>query len=383
MTIRSIHLVGLALLVACGHAPSTAIAKPQVDTLTSGLIEVKNDGPSAWVDTNGWKLVEVGRLRQAPGTPSEISQVGGIATDHAGHVYVLDAGSTRVLEFDSAGSFIRAIGRKGDGPGEFQWGMLAVVRDTLVLQDGGEARMSLFDSTGRYIRSFHSECCFGGQFFADTAGLLYVRTYPKDRQSDDVAFLRFRTDGSLVDTIELHSPQPVKKWVSEQKGMRATFNIPYAPSFLADPDGRGGMVVAWTGSYRVVVLSHGRDSSRAFSLRTEPTPLSSGLRDSIAARFAKIPQLASIARASDVPDHAPAFDFMSRDPAGDFWLLAGVQASRRYDVFSSDGVYLGKVAPPKGMFGSASWAGDLLYVGGLDKNDLPAVYIYRLDRRGR
>src|SRR5512135_3755384 len=34
-------------------------------------------------------------------------------------IYVADAGSHRVLVFDFGGEFLRAIGRKGQGPGEF------------------------------------------------------------------------------------------------------------------------------------------------------------------------------------------------------------------------------------------------------------------------
>jgi hypothetical protein len=380
---RRRYLVSLALLAACGRAPSTALSKPHVDTLPSGLIEVRNDGPSAWVDTNGWRFVQVGEIRGETGTASELAQVGTVAADRFGHVYVMELGSDHVVEFDSGGKFIRSFGRQGDGPGEFRSGMIAIVRDTIVVQDAQAARMSLFDTGGRFLRSFHSECCFMGQMQTDTAGLIYVHTFPKHRESDDVAFIRFRLDGTTKDTVELHSSRTEQRWVFARGGMRASYNIPYAPSFFGHPDGFGGALSGWTGDFQLAVLPEWKDSSRIFSLRIDPMPLSSGLRDSAVTIYQKNPQLAGIAKVSDIPDHAPAFTWVSRDPAGDFWVQSGLRRSPRLDLFDPSGVYLGRVAPPKGALTTGSWAGDRVYVEGADENDVPVIYVYRLQRRGR
>lgn len=43
-----------------------------------------------------------------------------MAEDKQGNIYVLDAGNTRIQVFDREGQYLRTIGRKGQGPGEFQ-----------------------------------------------------------------------------------------------------------------------------------------------------------------------------------------------------------------------------------------------------------------------
>jgi len=43
-----------------------------------------------------------------------------VAVDAAGHMFVTDPESQRVIEFDEKGIFVRFIGQKGQGPGEFQ-----------------------------------------------------------------------------------------------------------------------------------------------------------------------------------------------------------------------------------------------------------------------
>ena len=43
-----------------------------------------------------------------------------VKADAAGNIYILDSGNQRVQVFDRFGSFLRTIGRQGQGPGEFQ-----------------------------------------------------------------------------------------------------------------------------------------------------------------------------------------------------------------------------------------------------------------------
>jgi hypothetical protein len=51
---------------------------------------------------------------------SQFSIVGGVAVDRGGRMYVLDSYAYRVRVYDRNGTFIRDIGRRGEGPGEFR-----------------------------------------------------------------------------------------------------------------------------------------------------------------------------------------------------------------------------------------------------------------------
>src|SRR5690606_14075810 len=42
-----------------------------------------------------------------------------VRTDHAGNIYIADTGFMTVKVFDARGDFIRNIGARGKGPGEF------------------------------------------------------------------------------------------------------------------------------------------------------------------------------------------------------------------------------------------------------------------------
>ncbi|RPJ02321.1 MAG: 6-bladed beta-propeller [Candidatus Aminicenantes bacterium] len=69
-------------------------------------------------------------------------------------IYVVDAGSARVLVFDFTGRFKQAIGRKGQGPGEFTrpTGACLTGGGGLAVADFGANRIEIFDPAGRFVR---------------------------------------------------------------------------------------------------------------------------------------------------------------------------------------------------------------------------------------
>ncbi len=75
-------------------------------------------------------------------------------TDDGGNIYVTDQNSRIVKKYDSNGNFIQSIGRKGQGPGEFQ--DMSVARFTsegnIYLNDAKIQRLSFFTKEGDYLR---------------------------------------------------------------------------------------------------------------------------------------------------------------------------------------------------------------------------------------
>jgi hypothetical protein len=70
-------------------------------------------------------------------------------------IFVVDAGTCRVLVFGFQGEFRRAIGRKGQGPGEFMkpTGMCLLEDGGIVVADCSSNRLQFFDPAGRFVRS--------------------------------------------------------------------------------------------------------------------------------------------------------------------------------------------------------------------------------------
>jgi hypothetical protein len=76
--------------------------------------------------------------------------VGDVGFDGAENLYVLDRLNARVVVFDSAGRFVRALGRRGGGPGEFSAPQqMAVTREgQVIVSDAGRRALVIFERVG-------------------------------------------------------------------------------------------------------------------------------------------------------------------------------------------------------------------------------------------
>lgn len=87
-----------------------------------------------------------------------------VAVDPSGSVYVLDTFSDRMSVYDSAGGFVRHVGRRGQGPGEFE-NPLRVRADgrSVSVFDAALWRVSRFDPRGELaeVRSPPAQPQFG------------------------------------------------------------------------------------------------------------------------------------------------------------------------------------------------------------------------------
>ena len=85
----------------------------------------------------------------------QFGNVGDIGFDGAGNLYVLDYQVDRVIVADPAGEFVREIGRRGEGPGEFEEVHgLAVMRDgRAVVSDSRRLVFHIFQADGRVERT--------------------------------------------------------------------------------------------------------------------------------------------------------------------------------------------------------------------------------------
>lgn len=142
------------LLVSCAQTNEVASELEIADS--AGLaISTITVAPTALAD---WRLLPKPALVLTgveSGDSSAFAHVGGVRWLTDGRIVVADLAANRLLIFDSAGKYVRSLGRQGSGPGEFRRiTSVTVLRgDSLATFDGGLRRLSLWHADAGYLRS--------------------------------------------------------------------------------------------------------------------------------------------------------------------------------------------------------------------------------------
>jgi hypothetical protein len=163
MTQHLLGRIGLLFVVTYGVAGS-ACGTPAGDEPTvlvrdsAGVSIVEVHGP-VWRAGEGWSVASAPEVVIGVMDGDEdyqLHRVVGTTRLTDGRIVVANAGTHEVRVYNSNGEFERRIGRRGDGPGEFQ--RLRVVArlpgDTLVAFDLREHRVSLIDPEGQLVDAY-------------------------------------------------------------------------------------------------------------------------------------------------------------------------------------------------------------------------------------
>ena len=362
------------------------MAKPIVDTVNHHIVRVMNPGPTAWPDTNGWKLVYERTIQPKGGTPGELGDPVAVVLLNDGRLIETETRPAVIQLFDAAGHFVRTIGRTGDGPGEFRNPNPMLFHDTLVIHDPQLRRGTLYTMDGKVVRSFATACCsFGAPYWMDARGRMVVQGLGK---TIDGQWIIIDINGRRLDSLSPPLATPAHTWtVLNSNGMpSATVSIPFAGKTVRTILGNGSVLYGATDFYQLVISATGRDTARIFGrIGVKPVPVPQALRDStFRVVLGRVETLRSVAHEADMPRTYPLWTDVSQDGAGNIWIerAASPMSRRVFDVFSVGGRFLGAVPAPFAGGWVGAWSRDHLAILDTDDNDLPRIRIFRVDRLG-
>jgi hypothetical protein len=347
-------------------------------------------GPTAWADTNGWRLVETLRIEGTIGDSAVLNDPISLALDGEGRIYVADTHPTVIKQFGADGRLIRTIGREGQGPGEFDTPLLAVHGSALIVQDRRLSRTSVFDTAGHFLKSWASLRTDWEPVSVSRDGLLAVGG---DGPPDSGRMIvRYALDGVVRDTVFLpRDPEPSHWTLASLKGPMPVA-IPLTPALIQRPAPEGGFLVGRSGAYQIVVSRSGRDTVTVFGRDWSAAPVSQrrrqDLADSVVEQIAPVAGEAAARRGvdpGDIPALAQAFSDIAVDGRGYYWVTTDPGEDRGhtwFDIFDRSGVYFGKVAGPPGLMRRRmAWGRDEMVAYETDANGVPTVVKYAIQRR--
>lgn len=143
--------LGATLLAACAPGGEAGRGLVVRDSAGVRIVESPEEAraPALRVQVEPEPALELGG-----GAGEELHHVTDAARLEGGTVVVANAGTHQLRVFSGAGRPLRALGRRGRGPGEFEGleGVHALPGGRIAAWDGALSRLSVFDSAGALLR---------------------------------------------------------------------------------------------------------------------------------------------------------------------------------------------------------------------------------------
>lgn len=185
-TILFISIIFL-ISVSCSKKPAPPVEEepeyPSVSETINGIRTVINpDYPQ-----NGrfrYDLIEeisIGEIEK--GEEYILNRPIDIKVDEDGNIYILDWGDIKIKVYDSQGRFVRTIGRRGQGPGEFDVpaSFSLSVEGHIFLYDSRQRNFMAIDAFGVQLSSFRIEG-FCKEMKADGLNRLYFQKWTQAQE---------------------------------------------------------------------------------------------------------------------------------------------------------------------------------------------------------
>jgi hypothetical protein len=384
----AILVIAFVLTIACSpETPEPDADGTWVGTITTegNVTTVVNDSGSVWGGTA--RLVEEASIGvQAGADEYMLGQISSVyATDDC--IYVVDSQVPAVRVYDHGGTFVRNLGGRGQGPGEFTAPTILTADEDgrVYVLDGRLYRINVYSATGEIADTWRfpdAWCC--RPMYPLTGEAVWATVRQGDPRDFHFGLQAVGPDGPYGDIT----------WIPEIDYERATFKAsdggeataPFGAFVVWNPAPDGRLLVGATNTYRFEV--HEPDGSKSIVQRFwEPVPVPAEHREwerrrKVAGQRQYIASLSAHGLAEDdpdftwdgaeIPNHKPAYSSLIPALSGETWVVRwgasvrladcvedpideGLNASYErpcwdneniVDVFGADGRYLGEVDLP-------------------------------------
>ena len=154
---------------------------------------------SVWKGAPSLSLEFVRRIGELNGDENHsFFKPSGIDFDFEGNLYVVDSGNVRIQKFSPDGEFLQSLGRKGQGPGEFQLmgGISLNERNEMHITDLNTSDIKVLSPSGEAIRKIHVEY-ISNQLECVPNGFVFARRLSSVAEASRGIVRMLEEDGSL------------------------------------------------------------------------------------------------------------------------------------------------------------------------------------------
>jgi len=276
-----------------------------------------------------------------------------LSVDDQGNLYVTDMGNVRIQKYDKTGKYVQSIGRKGQGPGEFQFpGAIRFDGEgNICLIDLPTRALKVFGQDGAYKKSVALRTFLQPNFYVSKEGFVFgLEVNYMAQDGPRLAVVKVSPDGQTTETIaqfqgELKANQPAYALHQYTNGpvlcglSPSAFCYGFSAEYkivLADATGKTVLVIEKDAKPQSIT-----SDEKEFLLKK-----SGGVMGGIArAKIEKIEDAAVF------PAHRPYFSRILADEVGRIYVarrpsVLDTSKIQEFDVFSKEGISLCKIKLP-------------------------------------
>jgi hypothetical protein len=378
-------IVVAVLLAGCAPRERTDVHVTVAHDTVSTTPRVTNQGVAP-----RWTLTLLNRIGSLTDTLTAFARVRSVMMDDASNLFVADMTTNRIVMFDSTGTYVRTIGRKGAGPGEYRVpGGLGWLGDTLFVLDWVNGRIGKFSETGAWLGSMQWQGVSGPQILLTNGSDsdLYV-PFIWAARGRSLAYLHL-TPAGVADTMRwpaMPSGGTVSLVVCRAPGHTRWFEGPFGAQNLRAGGPAGTLYSAWSATYQIAQTTPTADTIRLIRRVADPVPISDSEWEAKTEEYREFARKsAGMACEGELvrPPAKPAFRWFGMDRDGRLWVEAYTANGLSFDVFDTSGALIASMpAPPRDETVYPGFGRGRVAIVTRDSLDVQYVEVYGLGEGG-
>jgi len=326
--------------------------------------------------------------------------VASISFDSLGNLYFLDFRDNNIKKFDSAGKFLKIIGQKGQGPGDFSSPVsFDVGKDRIFVWDMGNRRLCALTLEGEAATSRDISGLSGRprKLRALPGGDLVVETekihFDDPKKPQDV-FLELLSPDLQLKRVIYSQPVWREKYIRTEQFGLTNLPQPFFPDIHWDisPDGR--IIIGFAANYEFGIynsqgnlflsVKHAfkpakiteKDKKKHFETMTffDGKSIRRGVPD-------------YIIKNTEFPEYKPAYSSLMVDGAGNILVHPFIEEEAKqklvFDAFSPEGKFISRVEiiePEIDLFDRETrWQGNYVWIRKIEPDGTTKFTRYRIE----
>ncbi|NIO49017.1 MAG: 6-bladed beta-propeller [Candidatus Aminicenantes bacterium] len=276
-----------------------------------------------------------------------------IEVDDHGNLYVLESGNCRLQKFDADGQYLQTIGKKGQGPGEFERpSQLFLSEENIYVSE--YRKLHIFSRKGEFIRSILlSDFTTDFSISSDKSifGIATIRTDVEPKQ----CIIKLDPKGKMIKNIaQFDYPKPVQRKATDGTTMAFALGHQYNSDLCFSQAVNNKHIYAYSSEYSLFQVNLEGDLELIIK-KEEPThSISQKEKNKIYERFSDLEKKwpkGVVKEAVQFPPHRPYFNRIVTDERGRIYVsrlkpVTDESDETEFDIFSKEGYYLYKTNLP-------------------------------------